>query len=89
MSHPHVLLRNRAEHGQRQIEPVLVCVEHRMIDLLAPLKPVLFEPQRMRVITCTPPMVYGVGGPSPRIRMRRVDQLGGRRMQTDRYQPIG
>jgi hypothetical protein len=84
-----IILRNLPERGQRQIEPVLVNYEIARVDAAAQFAPVRFAPRLFQAVRCTRPMVYGVGGVSPRIRMRRVDQLGGRRMQTDRYQPIG
>jgi hypothetical protein len=83
-----IVLRNRAPRTQRQIEPVLACVEPKGIALLEPLKAVTFAPVSFQAVSCTPPMVYGVGGMSPRIRMRRQDQLGVRSMPAARYEVI-
>jgi hypothetical protein len=79
---------NHAPRGQRQIEPVLVRLTKARYNL-APLEVVRFTPRYFEPVSCTRPMVYGAGGVSPRIRMRRQDQLGVRRMPTDRYEPIG
>jgi hypothetical protein len=84
-----VVIRNRAPRCQRQIEPVLACVEPKRITLPESFQPVTFAPRSFQAVSCTPPMVYGVGGTTPRIRMRRDDQLGVRDMRTARYEVIG
>jgi hypothetical protein len=87
----HIVIRNRAPRCQRQIEPVLACVEPRGIALPESLKAVTFAPVSFQAVSCTRPMVYGVGGVSPRIRMRRDDQLGGARdaCRAVRADPVG
>ena len=83
-----VVIRNRAPRTQRQIEPVLACVEMKDLHLPRCFQPVRFAPRRFQAMSCTPPMIYGVGGTTPRIRMRRDDQLGVREMRTARYEQI-
>jgi hypothetical protein len=84
---------NHAGRLQRQIEPILMRLTANHYEP-APLRPIRFAPQRLRVIECAPPMVYGTNG-SPRDRMRHQVALGEGapgwrgRMPTDRYQPIG
>jgi hypothetical protein len=85
----NVAIKNRAPRTQRQIEPVLVCVELNGLALPKRFQAVRFAPRSFQAVSCTPPMVYGVGGVSPRIRMRRDDQLGVREMRATRYEVIG
>jgi hypothetical protein len=84
-----IVLRNHAPRCQRQIEPVLACVEPKGIALPKSFQAVTFAPRLFEAVSCTRPMVYGVGGVSPRIRMRRDDQLGVRAMRAARYEVIG
>lgn len=83
-----VVIRNRAPRTQRQIEPVLACVEPKALHLPKRFQAVTFAPRSFQAMSCTPPMIYGVGGVSPRIRMRRDDQLGVREMRAARYEQI-
>lgn len=83
-----IVLQNHAPRLQRQVEPLVVRVEVQPVALPKSLKAVTFAPVSFRAVSCTRPMVYGVGGTSPRIRMRRDDQLGVRQMRAARYEVI-